>query len=189
MNKADSENIEDIVRRARMGDPGAFGVLYELYFTPLYRYIYFRVPDKADADDLTQDIFLKVHASFSRYVSSGGSPLAYFYTIARNSIIDHHRKKKTLRAEDGVFDAIPDDAENAEERAVRNEEYEVLRKKIIQLPPDQQDAITLRFIDGLSTQEVASIMRKSEVAVRQIQSRGLKSLRNNFKQNSDIENI
>ena len=186
MNEADPENIEDIIRRARLGDSEAFAVLYESYFTPLYRYICFRVSDKEDADDLTQEVFLKAYASFPRYISSGGSPLAYFYTIARNSIIDHHRKKKTVIADEDIFNNIPDDAESAEMQAAKKEDYENLRQKIAQLPQDQQDAIVLRFIDGLSTQEIATMLGKSEVAIRQLQSRGLRSLRNMFKQEKSI---
>jgi RNA polymerase sigma-70 factor (ECF subfamily) len=177
MNEADPENIADIVRRAQLGDSGAFAALYTAYFTPLYRYIFTRVSDKADADDLTQEVFLKAYTSFSRYVVRGESPLPYFYTIARNSIIDHYRKKKALVADEEVLSTIADISDSAEETAAKREEHEAILRGIATLPSDQQDALILRFTEGLSTNEIATILEKSEMAVRQLQSRGLRSLK------------
>ncbi len=184
MKKIDPENVEDLIRRARLGESEAFTVLYEAYFTPPYRYIYFRVSDESDAADLTQESFLKAYESFPRYVSSGKSPLAFFYTVARNCIIDHYRKKKTVRADDEFFEGIPDDSENAEAMAAMKDDGRSLRQKIAKLPQDQQDALVLRFIDGLSSSEIATILGKSEVAVRQLQSRGLRILRSMMKEES-----
>ncbi len=189
MNEADPKHIEELIRRARLGDSEAFSVLYEAYFTPLYRYVYFRVSDESDAADLTQETFLKAYQSFPRYVSSGRSPLAFFYTVARNCIIDHYRKKKTVRADDEVFDSIPDEAMSAEVAAAMKEDGRSLREKIALLPQDQQDAIVLRFIDGLPSAEIATIMGKSEVAVRQMQSRGLRVLRGMMKKEVASESI
>jgi RNA polymerase sigma-70 factor, ECF subfamily len=177
MNKADPENIEDIVQRARLGDAEAFSVLYKSYFAPLYRYVYFRVSDKLEAEDLTQEIFLKAYGSFHRYNSSGQSPLAYLYTIARNTVIDHYRKRVVPVADEAVLEALPDKADTAEEAAAKRGDYETVRLYLTQLPKDQQDAIALRFIEGYSTREVAAILGKSEATVRQLQSRGLRAIR------------
>jgi RNA polymerase sigma-70 factor (ECF subfamily) len=181
MNSADPKNIVDIVRRASLGDAEAFGVLYESYFTEVYRYIYFRIPDKVDADDLTQEVFLKAYRSFGSYVPSGESPLPYFYTIARNSIIDHYRKKKTVIVEEEFLQGIPDHATSAEERFADKEELGALQMHLRMLPSDQQEAIILRFINTLSNKEIAVSMGKSEMAIRQLQSRGIRTLRNLFK--------
>ena len=189
MHAADPENNDDLVQRAREGDSDAFAELYSAYFTPLYRYLYFRVQDKADADDLTQEVFLKAYASFKNFLpmvnttdtvpsaNTAKSPLPYFYTIARNRLIDHYRKKKSVTLEDEVMQAIPDTTDSLEEAAAKNQEYEHIRKRITELPPDQQDALVLRFINGLSTEEVAKVLGKKEDAVRQLQSRGLRALK------------
>jgi RNA polymerase sigma-70 factor, ECF subfamily len=177
MNKADPEDIEDIIRRARLGDAEAFGVLYQHYFTPLYRYIYFRIAEKADTDDLTQEIFLKAYESFSRYTYSGASPLAYFYAIARNMIIDHHRKKKAVLLDDEVWDAVADDTQSIEAKAAEKEDGEELRKRLAVLPEGEREAVTLKFINGLSNKEISVILGKSEAAVRQLQSRGLRAIK------------
>jgi RNA polymerase sigma-70 factor (ECF subfamily) len=178
MQAAEPEDIQENVRRARLGDSDAFAQLYTLYFTPLYRYVYFRVTNKADADDLTQEVFLKAYTSFQNYVPSSESPLPYFYTIARNMVIDHYRKKKTLVLNEDTLHQVPDTATaSPEDEAATKEEYLLIQTHVTYLPEDQQDALVLRFINGLSNKEIARVMKKSEVAVRQLQSRGLRSLR------------
>jgi RNA polymerase sigma-70 factor (ECF subfamily) len=181
MNSADPENIVAIVRRASLGDAEAFGVLYEAYFTKLYRYIYFRVSDKADADDLVQDVFVKAYRSFSTYTPSGTSALPFFYTIARNSIIDHYRKKKSVVVEDEILQEIPDHGVSAEEKFAEKEELQALQEHLRKLPADQQEAIVLHYINTLSNKEIAISMGKSEMAIRQLQSRGIRTLRNLLK--------
>lgn len=172
--------MKDIIEKAKKGDKGAFSELYRMYFVPLYKYIYFRTGSKIETDDLVQDAFLKIYTSFGRYSHSSDSPLPYFYTIARNAVIDHHRKKKIPIASEEELLSLPDDRNTPEEEAMRKEDASTLRKKIRDLPDDQQDAIILRFINGYSTREIARELGKSEESIRQLQSRGLRTLRKNI---------
>ena len=174
------EELKNIIEKARSGDGDAFAYLYKSYFTPVYRYIYFRVGSKNEAEDLTQDVFVKAYTSFNHYSYSGKSPLAYFYTIARNAVIDYRRKKKMLIMDDEDLITIADESDSPQEQSIKNEDAEMIRKKIALLSEDQQDVIVMRFIDELSTKEIATILNKSEDVVRQLQSRGLKSLRKYF---------
>jgi RNA polymerase sigma-70 factor (ECF subfamily) len=180
------ENMKDVVERARSGDADAFAHLYTEYFTPLYRYVYFRVTDKSYADDLTQEIFLKAYASFGKYVPATDSPLPYFYTIARNLVTDHYRKKKPVVLQEEQMREIPDTSDSIEHE-LANEELQVAVQAKIQmhlqkLPQLQQDALVLRFINERTNAEIGKIMGKSEVAVRQLQSRGIRSLRKRLRQ-------
>jgi RNA polymerase sigma-70 factor (ECF subfamily) len=178
MQSAEPEYIQDLVRRARLGDSDAFGQLYTVYFTPLYRYVYFRVSDKEVANDLTQEVFLRAYASFEKYASSTVSPLPYFYTIARNSVIDYYRKKKTLSLDEDSIGQIEDtDSPSPEDESALKEEYQHVLSHMSKLSQDQQDVIVLRFINGLSTKEIAKMIKRSEASVRQLQSRGLRVLR------------
>lgn len=177
MNLTDTSAIQEAVRRARLGDTEAFGELYATFFVPLYRYIYFRVSEKEDANDLAQDVFLKAYASFQNYVPSHESPLPYFYTIARNSIIDYYRKKKVPTLEDEVMQAIPDTTPSVEDEAMMHEDFALIERQLSQLSPDQQDALILKYLNGRTNTEIAKMMGKSEAAIRQLQSRGLKALR------------
>ena len=182
MKSPENTDFIDIIRRAKNGDAEAFGVLYQEYYTPVYRYVYFRCRFGEDApEDITQDVFLKAYTSFDAYSYTGTSPLAYLYTIAKNLLIDRGRKKRIplvhIDEDDDVLEQIPDGEENANEQMMRREEAQALRDKIQLLSPDQHDVILLRFIDGLSTKEVADALGKNEPAVRKLQSKGLRSLR------------
>jgi RNA polymerase sigma-70 factor (ECF subfamily) len=176
MSASNPNELKNIVEKAKSGNMDAFSYLYETYFMPLYRYVYFRVGNKEDAEDLTQDIFVKIYLSFLRYSDSGKSPLAYFYTIARNTVIDYRRKKKILVADDEFF-TLADSADTPLEEAMKKENADMVRAGIARLPESEQDVVVLRFMSDLSTKEIASTLGKSEEAVRQLQSRGLQSLR------------
>lgn len=168
----------DLMRRAKGGDQQAFGELYEQYLTPVYRYIYLRVKHASTAEDLTQQVFLKVFASLERYQEQG-KPLAYFFTVARNSIADHWRKKKPIIPETPVEESYDLEAkdEQIEERLDRDNAIEHIKTHIQTLPPAHQDILILRFIEERTTKEIAQITGKNEAAIRQTQSRALKKLR------------
>ena len=179
----ETNEIQDIIARAKAGDAEAFGLLYSQYYTPVYRYVYFRAKSWGEetAEDITQEVFIKAYNSFGRYAYSGTSPLAYLYTIARNILIDRGRKKKPkierLDLEEITIEDIPDNSENRLQERMRKETEEELHASIDTLSSDQKDVIILRFIDGLPTKEIAQVLQRSEVAVRQLQSKGLKALR------------
>ena len=183
MEHINLNNIIDIITRAKAGDKEAFSQLYEEYYTPVYKYIYYRssAHTQDEAEDVAQEVFLKAYTSFDTYSYVGKSPLAYFYTIARNILIDRGRKKRVkierLDLEEKTIEEIPDGIERIDEQLMRKEDTESLHANISQLSPDQQDVIIFRFIDGMSTSEIAKILKRSEVAIRQLQSKGLKSLR------------
>ena len=127
-------------------------------------------------------MFIKAYTSFHNYSYTGKSPLAYFYTIARNTLIDRSRKKRIqtvqISEDDTILEQLPDESARIDEQLMKKEEALVLRHQIELLSEDQQEVILLRFIDGLSTKEIAEVLGKKEPAVRQLQSKGLKSLRN-----------
>lgn len=169
-----------LLERAQQGDSAAFGILYEQYYTPVFRYVFFRVKDKDEAEDLAQTVFLKVFRSVHRYQNVGKNPLAYFYTVARNTLIDYWRKERPVVLDDPDDLIVKMDA-RAAEHPVRQfadtGDLRAIREALHRLTQDQQDVITLRFLDDLSTKEIAELLGKTEEAVRQLQSRALRSLR------------
>lgn len=174
-------DMADLVAKAVAGDKYAFGVIYQEYLTPVYRYIFFRVKSREDADELTQEVFLKALGAFARYEAKRENPLPFFYTIARNTVIDWQKKKKTVDVDDEVFHNIEDEGMKTDQFAILGEEIGALRVAMKELPDDQREAIELRFMGELSGKEVADMMGKSEDAVRQLQSRGLRALKEHFK--------
>jgi len=173
--------LKEIVAKAKRGDEEAFTVLYEFYFAPIYRYVFTHIGSKIDADDLTQDIFVKILESFSRYEETSSPPLAFFYTIARNTVIDWHRKKKTQPLDEGIENILRDPALDPEAEAIGGEEQKEILSLVSRLSPDQRDAIILKYVNDMSNKEIAEIMGKSEETVRKIQSRGFAVLRTMIK--------
>lgn len=154
-----------------------FKNVYENYFTPIYRYIYFRVKNREDAEDLTQTVFLKAYGSIPDPQKITDRPLAFFFTIARNAVIDYWRKKKEILVEEDVFDKIPANNLDPQEMAEKTEMETMIRQAIRQLTEKQQEVIILKFINELSNQEISKLLDKSEEAIRQLQCQALKVLR------------
>jgi len=177
-----------LMRQAKNGDSEAFGHLYEMYFTPVYRYIYLRLKNKEIANDLTQNVFLKIFQSVVRWQERNTSPLAYFFTVARNTVIDYYKKKKEIKIEnpEQVLNQLPDEAFNAEELLEKKDVSETVYRAIHCLTDDQQEVIIMKFINELSNIEIAETLGKTEEAIRQIQSRALQMLREHFKQSKII---
>lgn len=175
--------IREVILRAKDGDKVAFGQIYNEYFTPIYRYIYFRVFDKAMADDLVQDVFLKVFNNLHNINTEVGNTfVSYLYTVAKNILIDYFRRKKipTMNEEDSENMLI--DNNTPEEDMFRAENVKLLRSAIDKIPENEAEVITLKFIGGYENKEISILMNRSEDSVRQLQSRGLKSLRTVLKQ-------
>lgn len=166
----------DLIQRAISGDPDAFATLYDIYVEPIYRFIFFRVGDEPTAEDLTSQVFIKAWDNLSSYQMRGLPFSAWLFRIARNSIIDYYRTfKETAPLDPGVV-TQPDPAADVDERVERRLQAEELRLALQKLTDDQRQVLTLRFIEGLSTEEVAQVMGKRPGAIRALQMRGLQAL-------------
>jgi RNA polymerase sigma-70 factor (ECF subfamily) len=165
-----------LVERAVAGDADAFGELYLQHLDTIYRYIYFRIAEPEEAQDLTEQVFLRAWEALPDYEREGRFT-SWLYRIAHNMTVDYYRRRKpivsTSLLESDVWES---DAPVALDQVIRAEEATALASAIAQLPEDQQQVIVLRFVEGLRHAEVARIMDKSENACRAIQHRALKSL-------------
>ncbi len=174
------QDPKKLIESAKRGDKKAFDALYQLYFTPVYRYIYLRVKDKSEVELLAQDVFIKVYKSLAAFeVRTAVSPLSYFFTIARNTIIDYWRKNRHQVAfgkEDALIQ-IPDKGDSPQEFSEKQEMNGLLYKAMNLLSHDQREAIVMRYFNYVPNIDIAKHMGKSEEAVRQLQSRGMKALR------------
>jgi RNA polymerase sigma-70 factor, ECF subfamily len=166
----------EFVRKATNGDSHAFGRLYDMHVARVYRHIYYRVGNTADAEDLTQKVFLKAWQAIGRFKKTASPFLAWLFTISNNLVIDYYRSQKSnVPLERGLpyESSDPGPEEAAETNLVKQE----LNRAILRLSPDQQKVVMLRFVEGFSSRETASALGKSEVAVRGILFRALKQLR------------
>jgi len=164
-----------LVQKAKSGDPDAFARLYDAYVDRIYRYIYFRVSDDSTTEDLTSQVFLKAWEYLDRYQSGSSPYLAWLYTIARNLVIDYYRtKKETVDLDDAIH--LSSNEPSPDEEVQSRFELQAMRDALQFLTDEQQQVLILRFIAGLSTENVASIMDKREGAIRALQMRALQSL-------------
>ncbi len=173
-------DIKTIIEQARSGDREAFALLYHSYYIPIYRYCRVRLPRKEDAEDIAQDVFMKAWKAFGSFTLEGASALPFFYTIAKNAIIDFRKKKRLPEIHDETLELAGD--ETPQTVAVAAEDQEVVYKLLQSLTDTERDAIIMKFIDGLSTKEIAERVGRSEESIRQAQSRGLRKLKSFYDQ-------
>lgn len=169
--------MKQLVERAQAGDEDAFATLYTSYFTPLFRYIFYRVKDHEVAEDLTQTIFVRLFEKLDSMDAK--NPRAYLYMIARNIVIDFWKKKKATPVDftDPEVKHPVTDATDIEAKADQSLARDRINRAMKHLSDDQREALTLRFNEQLSHKEISHIMNKTEATVRQLQCRGLKALR------------
>lgn len=162
--------------RARQREAEAFGELYELYFNRIFRYVALKVRDLAEAEDITEEVFLKAWEAIESYDLQGLPFTAWLFRIARNATVDRWRQK-ARRPEaplpEGIGLLSEDPVQKCEARLVREE----LLQAIQHLTEGQRQAIALRFGGGLSVIETAKAMDKTEGAIKALQHSGIKTLR------------
>ena len=150
--------------------------LYEEYFDRIAHYIYVRIGDRNEAEDLAGNVFLKALESLKSYKERGIPMQAWLFKIAHNASVDHLRKKGRVTSvpiEEVTIMAREDPAAVAE----TNLEMEKVREAMQKLTPDQREVVQLRFFGGLSSKEVGAILRKSDGAVREMQRAAVEKLR------------
>jgi len=163
--------------RASRGDVTAFGLLYDRHVDAIYRYVYYRVRDDAEAEDLTSDVFMRALKAMPRYEPRQAF-LAWLYRIARNAVIDKLRRgKRQVSFEDALEHPMPEHIIEPDTELVARLEGEALRIAMAKLTPLQQEVLVLRFIEGYSTSEISRIVGKREGTVRGIQFRAIGALR------------
>ena len=162
-------------------DPAAFGILYESYVNKIYNYIYYRVGNQHDAEDLTARTFHRALDHIERYVNKGAPFSAWLYRIAHNLVANWHRdqsRRKIISLEDIKLRARRRDG--PVEAAERKEERDQLLAIIRRLPPDRQQLLILKFTEGMSNAEIGKVMGRSEGAIKSLYHRTLLSLRETF---------
>jgi RNA polymerase sigma-70 factor (ECF subfamily) len=172
----DDAAIERLVAEARAGDAWAFGLLFDHYHLPVYRYVVSRVHRPADAEDLTQLVFVKALEALPRYESRGIPFGGWLFRLARNTVIDHVR----TRHEHADLDAAAGHAGSAagpDEVTVARLELDEVSDALASLTDEQRESIELRFFAGLSAREAAEVMGKQEGTVRGLQFRAIAALR------------
>ncbi|HET7029760.1 MAG TPA: sigma-70 family RNA polymerase sigma factor [Candidatus Limnocylindrales bacterium] len=172
----DDATIERLVAEAQAGDTWAFGMIFDHFHESIYRYIASRVHRPADAEDLTQHVFVKALEALPRYEARGIPFGGWLFRLARNAVIDHVRTRHDHAELDSIVGWAHGDDGPDEIAAVR-QELDSIAVALAGLTDEQREAITLRFFGGLSAREAAEAMGKQEGTIRGLQFRAIASLR------------
>jgi RNA polymerase sigma-70 factor (ECF subfamily) len=171
---------DELIVRAYYGDREAFGDLYERYQNLIYRYIYFRIADPDEAEDMSEVVFQKAWEALSGIRLEGFHFKAWIYRIAHNLVIDQYRTHKSEISLEQLS-AMQDANQDPENSQDESEWVKELKVSILGLEPIFQEVIIYRFILGYSHADTAEIMGKSVVYVRVLQHRALLKLRDRVK--------
>lgn len=156
---------------AAKADPSAFGPLYDQHVQRIYQYIRYRVGSAAEAEELTAQTFARALEHLPRYRYAGVPFIVWLYRIASNLVVAEARRRKPVPLpEDLPAPAVSDRWEALEQR-------DSLLREFYRLPDLQQQVLSLRYAQDLSYEEIASVMGRTPVALRQLTHRALQSLR------------
>jgi RNA polymerase sigma-70 factor (TIGR02952 family) len=173
----DGTDVWAWVRRTQAGDAEAFGLLYDHYVSLVYRYVYNRIGDRATAEDVTSETFVRALRRIDSLSFQGRDVGAWLVTIARNIVLDHVKSSRyrleVATADMRDADRATDGPEDAVLAHLTNRE---LLACVQQLGSEQQECIVLRFIHGLSVSETAEIMGKKDGAIKALQHRAVRRL-------------
>ncbi len=168
-----------LVQRAQEGDAEAFGLLYDRYVEMVYRYVRYRVASPQLAEDLTSETFLRALRRLGGFRWQGRDVGAWFVTIARNLIADHYKSSRyrlELPTGDVAASGGHPDAESPEAAVLAAADTATLLAAVRRLRSDQQECVSLRFLQGLSVAETAEVMGRTDGAVKALQHRAVRNL-------------
>ncbi len=171
-----TENVNYLVEKAIGGDAEAFGGLYDIYINRIYQHVYYRIGNKDDTEDITQQVFIKAWKAIKGYKITSKPFIAWLLRITQNLIIDFYRVKKVTKYIETESE-IPRSPESPQRLAESEYDQKLLRGIISKLPHEQQQVIMMKFLEGFSYKEISFSLQKSEGAIRVIQHRALKKMR------------
>jgi len=167
----------------------AFSELYEEYVDRIYSYIYHRVGNVRDTEDLTSRTFFRAYAHFSDYEDRGLPISAWLYRIAHNLVANHHRdrsRRPVVALDNLVLQSRGD--ENPEAVTVRSDLGDELREAVGTLDRVRQELLVLKHEQGLTNAEIGAVLGRSEGAIKSLYHRTLVALRKELsKRGIDIE--
>ena len=173
---APSEHVRKLVARAQEGDRDALEELYLLHFDRIYSYLHMSVGNRHDAEDLTTQTFLRMLESIGKYRVQAAPFSAWLFRIAHNLSMDHFRANRRWRPEEEVPEPRDSEERSAEDEAFQSIGRQSMLDLIESLSEEQQQVLTLKFVFNFSNGEAATILDKTEGAVKSLQHRALGAL-------------
>jgi RNA polymerase sigma-70 factor (ECF subfamily) len=166
----EARDLAATIVRARAGDPDALASLYRRYEHPVRVHVQRIVGDPYEAEDVTQQVFVRLPAALRRYEARSASFAAWILRVARNAALDRVRVHPTVPLDDAHASTPWSDDGGLERRAC-------LRQALAALPADQRQVVLMRHVIGLTTPEIAASLGRSEGSVHALHHRGRTGLR------------
>jgi len=166
----------DLVKRAQEYEEEAIEALYQTYYPKIYNYAFLQMGDVQASEDLASDVMLKMIESINKYHFRGLPFGAWVFRIARNRLIDLHRRRRR-RGEVDLSETLSSALANPQALAERALERGQIQIALKHLTDEQRQVITLKFIQGFDNSSIGQIMQRSEGAIKSLQHRALGSLR------------
>ncbi len=182
----------DVMKRAAAGDESAFNYLAEKYHRPIHHFLYRMVRNQAIAEELAQEVFLRVYRSRESYRAEAKFT-TWLYRIATNLAVNHARDTKHERAVQNVYLDAPDeqtgtrpdvacDEPSVEQQLLREERMKAIRAQVMALPERQRMAVVLHKYQGMDYREIGQVLKLSESAVKSLLFRAYQTLRETLKE-------
>jgi RNA polymerase sigma-70 factor, ECF subfamily len=175
--KSIKSNLQERIAflKLKSGDSDAFAFFYDKYVKSIYRFVYMKVGNKQVAEDITQDVFLKIwqHLVDKKNVKSFQ---AFIFRIARNTVVDHYRSSK----QELPLDYMPESVEIVEEsilKADKNMDATILLKEIASLKSEYQEVLLLRYVEDMSIDDMAHVLSKDKNNIRVTIHRAISKLK------------
>ena len=173
---APGDRVRKLVERAQAGDRSALEELYLLHFDRIYSYLHMSVGNRHDAEDLTTQTFLKMLEAIGRFRWQAAPFSAWLFRIAHNLAMDYFRATRRCQPEQDLPEPPGEEEPSAEAAAFHSLGRQSMLALIDGLSIDQQQVLTLKFVFNFSNAEVATILGKTEGAIKSLQHRALVSL-------------
>jgi RNA polymerase sigma-70 factor, ECF subfamily len=180
--ETETKRVRALVDRAQQGDREALEELYLIHFDRIYGYLHVSVGNRHDAEDLTTQTFLKMLESIGKFRWQSAPFSAWLFRIAHNLAMDHFRSTKRWQPEEEVPEPPPDESTSAEAGALESIGQKSMLELIEDLSPEQQQVLTLKFVFNFANAEAATILGKTEGAIKSLQHRALVSLQKQLEQ-------
>ena len=173
---SEAQRVRKLVDAAQRGDRGALEELYLIHFDRIYSYLHVTVGNRHDAEDLTTQTFLKMLESIGKFRWASAPFSAWLFRIAHNLAMDHFRASRRWQPEEEVPEPHGEEEPSAEAEALQSIGRQSMLELIENLSQEQQQVLTLKFVFNFPNAEVATILGKTEGAVKSLQHRALVTL-------------
>ncbi len=155
------------------------GVIYDKYFPEVYRYVRYRLSDEQVAEDIASDVFVRLLEASQKGRGPQSNLKAWLLSTASHVVADHLRRSYR-RPTEALPENLLDMASIPNDEFERREQTREFRRAYAELTPEQQDVLALRFGQGYSLEETASVLKKNINAVKALQFRALAALQRNI---------